>query len=132
MDRLDLSLAQIDQYLQHRAKRMRRTSLKQVSMRLCSFLRFLYRDGYLPADFSGRVIKPTLYEYESIPSVLRPEEITLVLKTTRRDRSIRGRRDYAILCLLARYGLRAGEVVRLTLDDINCRVPPVRWKVVSL
>lgn len=125
VDQLDLSLAQIDQYLQHRAKRMRRTSLKQVSMRLCSFLRFLYRDGYLPADLSGRVIKPTLYEYESIPSVLRPDDIIQVLKTTRRDRSIRGRRDYAILSLLAMYGLRAGEVVRLSLDDINWRTETI-------
>jgi len=123
---LDLSLAQIDQYLQERAKRTRRTTLKKVSMRLCSLLRFLYRGGYLPTDLSARVIKPTLYEYESVPSVLRPEEISKVLKITRRDRSIRGRRDYAILCLLATYGMRAGEVVHLTLDDIDWRAETIR------
>lgn len=123
--RFDLSLPQIDQYLRMRAIQMRRTTLKTVAMRLSSFLRFMHRSGYVPDDLSGRFIRPTLYEFESIPSVLRPAEITQILKTTRRDRSPRGRRDYAILCLLAMYGLRAGEIVRLTLDDINWRAETV-------
>jgi integrase len=66
-----------------------------------------------------------LYEFESIPSVLQPHEIEQVLKTTRRDRSARGRRDYAILTLLATYGLRAGEIVRLALDDIEWRTETI-------
>ncbi len=44
-----------------------------------------------------------------------------MLAATRRDRSAVGRRDYAILLLLATYGLRAGEVTRLRLDDIDWR-----------
>lgn len=121
----DLSLPQVDRYLQMRAAGMRRTTLKAVSQRLSGLLRFLHRSGHVPHDLSGRIIRPTLYEFESIPSVLRPQEIEQVLKVTRRDRSARGRRDYAILTLLATYGLRAGEVVRLTLDDINWRAETI-------
>jgi site-specific recombinase XerD len=121
----DLSLPQVDQYLQMRAAGMRRTTLKAVSQRLSGFLRFLHRSGHVPLDLSGRIIRPTLYEFESIPSILRPQEIEQVLKVTRRNRSARGRRDYAILTLLATYGLRAGEIVRLTLDDIDWRAETI-------
>lgn len=108
-----------------RAARVRRTTLKAVSQRLSGFLRFLHRAGHVPVDLSGRIIRPTLYEYESIPSVLRPEEIKQVLKITRRDCSARGRRDYAILTLLATYGLRAGEIVRLAIDDLDWRAEKI-------
>ncbi|MGH8223698.1 MAG: tyrosine-type recombinase/integrase [Woeseiaceae bacterium] len=124
-DRLDLSLRHVDQYLQFRAAVLRRTTLKLVSLRLSGFLRFLHRAGHLSDDLSRSMIHPTLYEFENIPSVLKPEEITQILKVTRRDRSPRGRRDFAILTLLATYGLRAGEIVRLALDDIDWRTDTI-------
>ena len=120
-DRLQMSVRQIDQYLQLRSAGIRRTTLKLVSLRLASFLRFLHRAGHLSVDLSRSMIHPTLYEFENIPSILKPQEIEEILKTTRRDRSACGRRDFAILTLLARYGLRAGEIVRLALDDIDWR-----------
>jgi integrase len=48
-----------------------------------------------------------------------PEEIRAVEQTTRKDQSPKGLRDYAILLLLSTYGLRAGEITRLRLDDID-------------
>ena len=116
-----VSLQQIDAYLKSRSVGIRRTSLKLVSQRLSGFLRFLHREGHLSKDLSRSMIHPTLYEFENIPSVLKPQEVTQVLKVTRRDRSARGRRDFAILVLLSMYGLRAGEIVRLALDDIDWR-----------
>jgi integrase len=104
---------------------MRRTTLKAVSQKLSGFLRFLYQRGHVPFDLSGRMIRPTLYEFESIPSILRPTEIEQILQVTRRDRSARGRRDYAILTLLATYGLRAGEIVHLQLRDIDWRAETI-------
>jgi integrase len=56
---------------------------------------------------------------------LRHEEVQKILEITRRDRSRTGLRDYALLILLAIYGLRAGEIVALRLEDIN-------WKKESL
>ena len=62
---------------------------------------------------------PRIYDDDHIPAALRPEEVQAVLEVTRQDSSPRGRRDYAFLMLLATYGLRAGEVVALRLEDIN-------------
>lgn len=124
-ERLELTVRHIDQYLQFRAGVMRRTTLKLVSLRLSGFLRFLHRVGHLSDDLSRSMIHPTLYEFENIPSVLRPEEITQILKVTRRDRCPRGRRDLAILMLLAMYWLSAGEIVRLALDDLDWRAETI-------
>jgi len=62
---------------------------------------------------------PRIYDDEGIPSALRPEEVRAVLEVTRQDFSPTGRRDYAFLMLLATYGLRAGEIVGLLLEDID-------------
>jgi len=62
-----------------------------------------------------------LHAYESIPSALTAEHISAVLQCTRKDRSPMGYRDYAILLLLATYGLRDGEIKRLRLEDIDWR-----------
>jgi integrase len=72
-------------------------------------------------DLSGTVIGPRIYDHENIPSALRPEEVKHVLEVARTDQSPLGMRDYAILMLLAAYGLRAVEVVRLRLEDIDWR-----------
>ena len=73
------------------------------------------------ADLSGTVIGPRIYEHEDIPSALRADEILRVLEVTREDLSPTGLRDYAILMLLAAYGLRAAEIVRLRLEDLDWR-----------
>ena len=54
----------------------------------------------------------------TVPKYLTPEEIGRVLKDCTR-RTANGRREYAVLLLLARLGLRAGETVALQLEDIN-------------
>ena len=65
------------------------------------------------------MIGPRIYDDEQVPSALRPEEVQAVLETTRLDCSPIGRRDYAFLMLLATYGRRAGEIVTLSLEDID-------------
>ncbi len=72
------------------------------------------------------MIAPRVYALENIPSTLSAEDIAAVLRTVRQDRSPRGRRDLAILTLLATYGLRAGEITALRLDDIDWRREQVR------
>ena len=54
------------------------------------------------------------------PAFLSPDEVERVLTATDRS-TLSGRRDHAILLLLARLGLRAGEIVSLELDDIRWR-----------
>ena len=116
-----LTVADIDAYVQSRGASVRRISRKGITVRLRSFLRHLQFAGITERDLSTAVIGPTLYAYEGIPSALRAEDVQKVLKVTRRDRSAIGRRDYAILMLLSTYGLRAGEITSLRLEDIDWR-----------
>jgi integrase/recombinase XerD len=118
---MQLSVFDIDCYLQSRVSSLRRVSRKSIALLLRSFVRYLYETGRTDRDLSRFIIVPTTYAYESIPSALRPAEISAVLGSTRQDRSAIGLRDYAILMMLSTYGLRAGEVTRLRLEDIDWR-----------
>ena len=116
-----LSVRDVDAYLEQCCRGLRRASIEDRTVCLRDFLRHLHRSGRTVIDLSDTVIGPRIYEHEDIPSALRAEEVQRVLDVTREDRSSVGLRDYAILTLLATYGLRAGEIVRLRLDDIEWR-----------
>jgi len=88
----------------------------------------LHGSGRTALDLSGTVIGPRIYDDEQVPSALRPEEIQAVLEATRQDRSPIGRRDYAFLMLLAAYGLRAGEIVTLRLENIDWQKEILRMR----
>jgi integrase/recombinase XerD len=85
-----------------------------------SFFRFLFQKGELQADLAASVPTVADWRLSTVPKYLTREEVERVLKACNR-RTASGRRDYAILLLLARLGLRAGEVVALRLEDINWR-----------
>lgn len=87
---------------------------------LRSFCRFLFFKGDLATDLSTSIPTVRRYRHATVPPFLTAADMDLVLAAV--DRSTRtGRRDYAILVLLARLGLRAGEIVTLDLDDIRWR-----------
>jgi len=115
----EIAVADIDAYVQSRSVGLRRTTIKGITVNLRSFLRHLHFAGQTTRDLSTAVIGPTLYAFEEIPSALRAADVTKVLEVTRRDRTPIGRRDYAILALLSFYGMRAGEITSLRLEDID-------------
>ena len=117
----ELEVPDLDAYVTSRAASLRRVTLKGVTVKLRSFLRYLHATGRTTRDLSVAIVGPRVYADEAIPSALRAEDVRRVLEVTRRDRSAIGRRDYAILMLLAKYGLRAGEVTALRLDDLDWR-----------
>jgi site-specific recombinase XerD len=121
-----LSVRDIDLYLDMRTPGLRRISLARVAAWLRSLLRHLHRTGRIPIDLTPHVIGPMLYAYEDVPSTLDSGQIAAVLAVTRKDRSPRGLRDYAMLQLLATYGLRQGEICKLQLDDIDWRADSLR------
>lgn len=121
-----LTVRDIDAYVQQRCVGLRRATIESCTGCLRSFLRYLYDSGRTALDLSSLVIGPRIYEYEHIPSARRPEEVEKVLEVTHRDRSPSGLRDYAILMLLSAYGLRAGEIVGLRLEDIDWRKQVLR------
>jgi integrase/recombinase XerD len=114
-----VDIRDIDAYVRERSAGLRRPSIKEVTCNLRVFLRYLHGSGMTARDLSSVVTSPTLYAYEGIPSALRPEEIRRVLAVTHQDRTVAGLRDHAIILLLATYGLRAGEITALRLDDID-------------
>ena len=121
-----LGVRDIDAYVQQRCKGLRRPTMEGYTVCLRSFLRYLHGSGRTALDLSSTVIGPRIYDDEQVPSALRPEEVQTVLEATRQDYSPIGRRDYAFLMLLATYGLRAGEIVTLRLEDIDWQKESLR------
>ena len=85
---------------------------------LRAFTRCLQYRGYISENLSNSVPTVRRWAHASLPSHLHPKQIEKVLDACDRHNPI-GLRDYAILMLLARLGLRAIEIVRLTLDDLD-------------
>jgi site-specific recombinase XerD len=115
----NVEVRDIDTYVHDRSVGLRRPSIKSITGNLRIFLRYLHSIGATARDLSSSVTSPKMYTYEGIPSALRAEDVAKALAVTRQDRTAAGVRDYAILQLLATYGLRAGEVTALRLDDID-------------
>lgn len=121
-----LGVVDVDLYMDMRAPVLRRKSLADVAERLRSVVRYLHRTGRIPTDLTPHIIGPMLYAYEDVPSTLDKSQIAAVLGATKEDQSPRGLRDYAILQMLATYGLREGEICRLRLEDVNWRGESLR------
>lgn len=121
-----VTIADVDIYMKSRASSLRRASIKGIATRLRSFLRWLHGTGQTARDLSTAVIAPVLYAFESIPSALRSQDVDKILAMAQQDHTAKGLRDYAILMLLANYGIRAGEVTRLRLDDVDWRKEVIR------
>lgn len=94
--------------------------VRLLATALRSFCHFLFVRGDTPRDLCSSVPPVRTWRQSSVPAFLSPEEEERVLGTTDRSTS-RGRRDHSILLLLARLGLRAGEIVALELGDIRWR-----------
>ena len=120
-----LSVTDIDLYMDLRAPKLTRCSLKSVAERLRSLFRYLHITGRITTDLSGHVLAPTLYAYEGVPSVLDRGQIIAVLESAKKDKSPAGLRDHAILQLLAAYGLRSGEIRHLRIEDIDWRTEAI-------
>jgi site-specific recombinase XerD len=83
-------------------------------------LRFLQRQGIVASDLSRAVPRGRTYKQAAIPRAIPWSEVERVLASIDR-RSAHGKRDYAILLLLATYGLRSQEVAALELCAIDWR-----------
>ncbi|MER8504899.1 tyrosine-type recombinase/integrase [Mesorhizobium sp. M1142] len=89
-----------------------------IFTRLRSFLRYLFAEGLLDEDLSSCVPAISGRRHAPLPKFLTPAQLQSVLDACDRTTPA-GRRDYAILLLLARLGLRAHEVSKLSLDDMD-------------
>jgi integrase len=89
-----------------------------VSVR--SFLRWAAAEGRLPIDLSAAVITTRHYRQAGIRDVLGDHEVARVLDGVNRSH-VTGRRDYAVLMLAARYGMRPSDIRQLRLEDVHWR-----------
>lgn len=121
-----LLVSDIDSYMDLRGSKLTRSSLKCTAERFRSLLSYLHRTARVAADLSPHIISPRLYANEGVPSILERDQITAVLASTSMDTTVAGLRDHAILQLLATYGLRAGEIRNMRIEDIDWRAEVVR------
>jgi site-specific recombinase XerD len=99
-------------------RRVSRSHGKGAVTALRSFLRFLLQRGAIHTDLVRTLPGVATWRLSHLPKSLPPEQVEQLLACC--DRSTpTGKRDYAILLLLARLGLRGGEVLAMTLEDLD-------------
>lgn len=96
---------------------------KRAASRLRSLLRFLFVEGITETALVG-VVPAATSRPSSLPKAISASEVSRLLSSCDRRTAV-GRRDYAILTVLARLGLRAGEVAGLRLQDVDWRAGEV-------
>jgi integrase/recombinase XerD len=94
----------------------KRVQLMTTALR--SFLQFARLRGDITLDLAACVPAVASWSLSTLPRAIPPAHVKLVLEHCNRQTAI-GRRDYAILLLLARLGLRSGEIAALSLEDID-------------
>jgi integrase/recombinase XerD len=115
----------IHQFIVAEAKHYSRMGLRARCGAIRGFLAHLHRRSVLAVDLSTAVISPRVYKQEQCPRFLTRAEVDAVLAAIDR-RTPSGKRSYAMLLLLATYGLRGIEVQSLRLDDIDWRNDRIR------
>lgn len=113
-----LTSAEVVGFFRRCARRRSPQYLQRLRTAMRSFLRYLQYRGEIHTDLSGCIPRVTRWRLANLPKYLSPTQVQRILDGCDRDTAV-GKRDYAILLLLARLGLRATEVVTLGLDDID-------------
>jgi integrase/recombinase XerD len=115
-----LDAGELCEYVSHRAGRLRIGAVRQSVGVLRTLCRFLFATGVTPLDLSGAVPSVSGIRFDGLPKALDRDVVEALLASCALDRPT-GRRDYAILVLMLRLGLRAVEVARMELGDIDWR-----------
>lgn len=115
----------IQKFVTRRAKTLTPSLRKELCGALRTFLRFLVVRGYTTRDLTAAVPVIPTYRLAPLPSAISSEAKARILAGIDRSRPA-GLRDYAILLLLATYGMRSGQLLGLRLDDIDWRHQQIR------
>lgn len=115
-----LSAGEVREFLRNEVRGFSPGHARWVASALRSLVRFLHVEGRILASLVNAVPSISGWRGASLPRALTPGCVRRVLHSCDR-RTLSGRRDHAILLLLVRLGLRAGEVARLDLDALDWR-----------
>lgn len=115
-----LTAADVTAFMTKRCRRMGVGSAKLLATGLRSFLAFAHLEGLVVTPLTGAVLSAAGWSGAALPRGLDPGQAARLLASCDRRRAS-GSRDYAILVLLVRLGLRTGEVASLRLEDLDWR-----------
>lgn len=113
-----VGLVDIDGFIKKTAERLSKSKVADMCSSLRAFLRFLYTTGRLKTDLASGVMAPRFRVSERPPRTLPWQDVRRILQAIRRSEPP-GKRDFAMLLLLATYGLGAAEVLALRLEDLD-------------
>ena len=113
-----LRVADVTDFVRQQIQKLSPGRAQLLVTALRSFLRYLLHQGKITTDLAVCVPTVARWSFSMLPKYLPASAVEKVLACNARQSPI-GRRDYAILLLLARLGLRACEVVALNLEDID-------------
>jgi integrase/recombinase XerD len=108
----------LDSFVEQMGKKYSRRMIACHCSALRCFLRFLLTTGRIRKDLSSSVCAPRYRTDEFPPKVLPWEDVRKILRAVPRDTLV-GRRDFAMLLLMAAYGLGGAEVAKLCFSDIS-------------
>ena len=115
-----LTPAEVLGFVLAECRRRPRRSAKRLVGALRSLLGFLHVEGLIARPLAPVVPSVAGWRLAGLPRGLEPEQVRLLLGSCDRSTAI-GRRDFALLTMLLRLGMRSGEVAGLQLDDIDWR-----------
>lgn len=115
-----LTVLDVEKFVRRLGKRLGRVSLQKSISTLRNFLRFLATEGVVPSGLDHQIDTPRVYRQERLPYYLPWSTVEALLRSIDRNQAV-GKRNYAMFCLMTTYGLRACDVVALTLDNIRWR-----------
>jgi site-specific recombinase XerD len=118
MNLSELTARDVTKFIQDRAQQLSSGRAKLLVTALRSFLRYLRHQGEISVDLAGCVPPVAIWSRSTVPKFLPAGTVQRVLDHCERD-TADGKRNYAVLLLLARLGLRACEIVALSLNDID-------------
>ena len=114
----DICSADVTSFITLQVSQLSRGRAKLLVTALRSYLRYLLHQGDITVALAGCIPSVATWSLATTPKSLPAGTVQRVLEQQSRT-TPNGRRDYAIMLLLARLGLRAGEVVQLNLEDID-------------
>jgi len=115
-----LTATDVTTFLLAESRRLTPGAAQNVVNQLRTLLRFWYQTGILDHDLHSAIPPVASWHGTRLLPIVSPETVEVLYRSCDRTTTI-GQRDYAIVLLLARLGLRAIEVSRLALDDLDWR-----------
>jgi integrase/recombinase XerD len=116
----EITAVDIANFLQHLTTRKPPLREKTLSSHLRNFFRYLFKARKTETNLAASILSVAQCYGARLPRHLAPEQVETLLKAIRTDK-LSGRRDYAMVLLIARLGLRAPEVIAIQVDDLDWR-----------